>query len=1015
MYIPFGENISEQFYSWEGRGRGWLLWDYPVELEPPFKPFKGYAKGQNNAPTNTGLFESFFKSVGVVSSDQDINRNFVSDDEEYIQPKRLDGQTGYHEIQISFPKGERFSGEEAESFLTLLSYSKYPIAFEIIGTKLRIVCQYVCRSADANQLRNQLKTFFPNAFLQEEKEVLNKAIVQERNSAIYGIGLAEEFMRPIKTYKSFSLDPLIALLGLMDNLRDGEVCAMQVLFKGVEKPWSESIVKAVMNHKGESYFSDAPDMAQLTKKKISKPLFAVVVNTFVQGLDDRKVLELGINVGTAFSTFKDPSSNAFIPITHDDYPFETRYEDFKLRQTHLSGMILNSEELVSLVHFPHSFNSTKIYSEPKKSKAAPAIALGHDFILGENVCGDSGTKVSLSATQRLKHLHVIGVTGSGKSTLLENLIIQDIKSGKGCAVLDPHGDLIDSIIEHIPENRCKDIVLVDPSDAEFPVGINILKAYSEIEKDVLSSDLVSIFQRYTTGWGAQMSAVLANAVAAFIESKAGGTLIDLKRFLVDKAFRTEFLKTVTEPSIVYYWQKEYPLLRTNSIGPILTRLDSFLRPKLIRNMVAQRDGLNFDEIVNSNKILLIKLSQGLIGIENSNLLGSLILSKIHQVAIARQLIREEDRKPFFVYVDECQYFLSPSMESILSGGRKFSLGLTLSHQDLLQLSRSDVDLANSITNAGTRICFKVGEVDSRKLADGFTFFDSKNLQNLETGEAIVKIDKPDNDFNLSVFNNPNIDSEIGKRRRREITNLSRDKYSKPKAEIEELIARFYYQSETLKEEKPEPVQSVPKPIKQEKPVEKETVKEFVSDQVSQNLVEAIKGPKMPPVKKEETEHRYFQNFIKRIAESFGFKATIEEAIPNGKVDVGLIRNNLKIAVEISSTTSDAHELQNVKKCLKAGYNFVIVCPTEKKNIEKIRKTVQANIDLVDIQRVFVFEPGEIQDYLLNVIAKESTSEETVKGYRVKVNFEELSEEDKKNKRDAISKIVYDSIKRTKKE
>ena len=197
--------------------------------------------------------------------------------------------------------------------------------------------------------------------------------------------------------------------------------------------------------------------------------------------------------------------------------------------------------------------------------------------------------MTLSAEARSQHCYVIGASGTGKSTLLLNLILQDIEHGEGIAVLDPHGDLIDEIMGRIPEKRSHDVVLLDPSDEAYPVGFNVLKAHSEVEKNLLGSDLVAVFRRLSTSWGDQMTSVLGNAVLAFLESTEGGSLVDLRRFLVDTGFRAKFLKTVRDPEIVYYWEKTFPLLVAKPQGPILTRLDTFLRPKLIRYMVAQKE------------------------------------------------------------------------------------------------------------------------------------------------------------------------------------------------------------------------------------------------------------------------------------------------------------------------------------------------------------------------------------------------------------------------------------------
>jgi hypothetical protein len=209
------------------------------------------------------------------------------------------------------------------------------------------------------------------------------------------------------------------------------------------------------------------------------------------------------------------------------------------------------------------------------------------------------------------------------------MIEQDLKTNQGLCVIDPHGDLIDSVIAHVPENRLKDVILFDPSDAEFPIGFNILQAGSELEKTLLSSDLIATFRRMSTSWGDVMDSVLANAILAFVESSRGGTLFDLKRFLIEKDFRLEFLKTVEDDTVRYFWLNEFPLIAGKPQSSILIRLDAFLRQKLVRNIVCQKENkINWREVMDNRKVLLIKLSQGAIGEENAFLLGTMLVSKL---------------------------------------------------------------------------------------------------------------------------------------------------------------------------------------------------------------------------------------------------------------------------------------------------------------------------------------------------------------------------------------------------
>lgn len=337
----------------------------------------------------------------------------------------------------------------------------------------------------------------------------------------------------------------------------------------------------------------------------------------------------------------------------------------------------------------------------------------------------------------------------------------------------------------IPEHRKDDVILIDPSDLDFPIGFNLLHATTEAEKIVLSSDLVSAFKHHATAWGDKMSAVLSQAINTFLESSRGGTLIELKRFLLEDAFRKQFLESVEDPSIHYYWEHEYYMVK-KGIAPLLTRIDIFLRPKTMQYMLAQKQGIDFVKCISEKKIVLIKLSQGLIGEENSYLLGSLFLSKFNQVAHARQSLPKEQRHPYYIYLDEFQNFITPSISTILSSARKYGLGLILVHQELAQIG--DTKILNSvISNAYTRICFRLGNNDAKKLESGFSYFEQDDLQGLNIGETIVCIGGNNNDFNMKTSKMSEINDEISSGIKDYIIQNTRNNYAKPKAEIEELL------------------------------------------------------------------------------------------------------------------------------------------------------------------------------------------------------------------------------------
>ncbi|MBL7722920.1 MAG: type IV secretion system DNA-binding domain-containing protein [Chitinophagaceae bacterium] len=1003
------EALTAQFYEWEILGRGWLFANEPVDLEPPYTPFFGHFI-RRGPIVDDGMRHTLFSSLASVFKSTPQQKVIEQTPEVSYElfPGPEVSQLVCLELRLA--KHSKASATEIEQLLIMLSYCKGPISFEIIGTNRQIRIQFVSRVEDAQYIKSQLATLLKNVSVIETEIDENTLIQNEVPFATVDFGLKEEFMRPLNQLKGSAMDPLTGLFSILEYIGEGEQVIFQILFNGVVNHWQSSIIKSVSDAKGGAFFEDAPEMLPLAKEKVSAPLYCATVRILTQAKELEESLSLLRKVAFALVTNTRSQGNALLPLNDEEYTAVKRATDIAFRESHRSGMILNVKELATFIHLPDSsLISRKVSGETKKTKALPPIAQGHTFKLGQSIHNGIENTATLSGEQRLKHTHIIGATGTGKSTLLLSMINQDIESGQGVAVLDPHGDLIDTILTCIPKSRLNDVLIIDPADSDFPIGFNILKAHSDIEKEVLSSDLVAAFRKLSTSWGDQMNSVFANAILAFLESSKGGTLIDLRRFLIERPYRETFLKTVSDPSISYYWQKEYPLLKTNSIGPILTRLDSFLRPRLIRNMLAQPQGIDFEQILNSRKILLVKLSQGLIGSENSYLLGTFVVSKIHQAALARQA--QEKRNDFFLYIDEFQHFVTPSMAHILSGARKYHLGLILAHQDIQQVQKNDSELLNTlIANASTRICFRLGDSDAKKLAEGFSFFEASDLQNLGTGEAIVRIERPEYDFNLStiVFERNNEYAE-----REFVIEQSRQRYSMPKAEVEAMLIDSMGTQEILQADvKEESITA--KPIITKRQTEPKIP---VSEELTpENIKSNPENEKQVVQKKTDTQHSYLQSLIKKIAESKGYKATIEMPTPDGKglIDVVLEKEEDRIAVEVSVTTDSAWELHNVEKCVSAGFKKIFVCSYDEKMKKQLSKQVSEKLPESDNNKIYIGEPEELFDLLSSKENIDFSTETNVKGYRVKVEYENMTNTDMQKKRESISRIINESIRKMKK-
>jgi hypothetical protein len=995
------EQLTEQFRQWEIRGRGWQVFEEPVYPEPPFVPFNGHY--QPDAPR----IDDGHKPTAISSFVQRLSHKLgdeapkppVLESEEKPEPKSLVRDT-LVELQTSLPDKLDVSREAFEQFLLNLSLCSEPIAFELLGTHKKVTTQFAAASHDAPLVHRQLRAFFPEAVFVPRENSLEQAWEKSDGDEVLAVefGLRHEFMLPLASGK---LDPFIGIIGALSELQLGELGLFQVLWQPVQHRWAESIVASVIGTDGKPFFVNSPELAGSAEKKIEHPLFAAVVRILIRAGERKRLLQLAHDLSGSLCVFAHPNGNELIPLHNDDYGFENHIDDVLCRQTRRTGMLLNSDELTGFVHIPSSaIRSPAFQRQTGKTKAAPNIARhGSGLLLGNNEHAGEMVEVRLSAEQRVRHCHIIGATGTGKSTLLFNLIKQDIEKGEGVAVLDPTGDLIDRILGIIPPERIDDVILVDPSDAEYSVGFNILSAHSDLEKNLLASDLVAVFQRLSTSWGDQMNSVLQNAILAFLESDRRGTIADLRRFLIETPYRNEFLKSVKDAEVVYYWQKSFPHLSGNkSIGSILTRLDSFLAQKPIRHMVSQPENrLNFADIMDSGKIFLAKLPEGLLGRENSHLLGTLLVSKFQQIAMSRQAQQVAARKDFWIYIDEFANFITPSMAEILSGARKYRIGLTLAHHELQQLQRSPEVASAVMTHPYTRIVFRVGDDDAKKLGEGFAFFESKDLRNLETGQAICRVERSDFDFNLSVPLPTEPDRNVAMARRQEVITGSREKYGTARTDVKAMLAKS-------REAMPQS-QLMVKPPAIPQAVE---LPKTVASPVSVVRVPVAATP--VALGKGGAQHQAVQQRVKEAAETLGFRSVIEQQISGTQesVDLLLERGDQKIACEISVTTTIDHEVGNVAKCLKAGLSQVAVICLDDERLRKIEAAVSGSLGKELAGRVSYHQPDQFIAFLKS-LPQPTLTAETRRGYKIKRSIPNLTPEERRQKEDVAIRLIAETM------
>ena len=778
---PF-DPLTRQFYEWEQRGRGWRVYPYPVMIEPPFIPFLCHAApsapgfDDGRVPTWSSRLVARLAGRSESHAAPQLPAPDSYNDEALVEP--WESGCELVRVPVAVPAGWKSPRDAAYKFLASLTPSREPISYELAGTSAGIETRFVCAAADEALLRASIRSHFPGAATGNGEAGDAISLGEPEGALAVDFGLSNEFVLLIRAASAFDPDPLIPAVAALEELREGETGILQVLFRAVRNPWPESVLRAVLGDDGKPFFADAPQLAAQARLKIAQPLFAAVIRVGARGATAARSWEIARRIAGVFPQFRDPLGNEFIPLENEGYPDEDHWEDLALRRSRRVGMLLNADELVSLAHLPsESVESPKLHRAMNRTKAAPEAIAREGLALGENIHNGKHRPVALTENQRVRHAYVIGASGTGKSTLLLNLILQDLDAGRGFAVIDPHGDLVDEALARLPPRRVNDVILIDPANDERSPGFNILRAHSALEKALLASDLTALFRRLSSSWGDQMNAVLANAVLAFLEHPEGGTLADLRRFLVDDEYRAAYLRGVSDPEVAFFWEKEFPMLGGKPQAPILTRLDAFLRPKPIRAMVGmKRNGIDFRAVMDEGRVLFAKLPQGALGEENAALLGSLIVTKFHQVTLTRQEMDPASRRPFYLYLDEFHHFITPSLAAMLSGARKYRMGLVLAHQELRQLWNRDADVAAAVLgNAATRIAFRLGEFDAQKLAPSFASFEARDLQNLGVGDAIASVERSDGDFSLRTLPLPELAPELAARRRAEAVGKLRAK------------------------------------------------------------------------------------------------------------------------------------------------------------------------------------------------------------------------------------------------
>lgn len=447
-----------------------------------------------------------------------------------------------------------------------------------------------------------------------------------------------------------------------------------------------------------------------------------------------------------------------------DIPFTTKLRRLNaerrlpsiLRRT---ALVLASTELANLYHFPANriSKTDNLISSLSRTLPAPiSLKSGRmlDVIIGKNIHRSTATTIGLEAAERERHMYIIGGTGNGKTTMLQYQIVQDIKAGKGVAIIDPHGDMAETILKHIPEERAKDVIYFNPDDLEYPIGLNMLEIAPGLkdnellrEKDIITESVVSIFRKIFSdedSGGHRIEYVLRNTIQTALTTESP-TLFTVFDLLNDSKYRKSITKNLQDKNLVNFWKNEIgkagEMQKVKMAAGITAKIGRFLFSASARQILEQpRSTIDFDNIINSGKILVCNLSKGLLGEDTSELFGITILAKLQLATLRRARIEQTERRPFYLYVDEFQNFATTSFVQLLSEARKYKMYLTMAEQSTSQ--QDDQQMVSIIlANVGTVICFRTGNPqDERLLLPLFSpFIEQGEINNLPAYNFYAKL------------------------------------------------------------------------------------------------------------------------------------------------------------------------------------------------------------------------------------------------------------------------------------
>lgn len=710
----------------------------------------------------------------------------------------------------------------------------FEIAVHRVGEE--IYFYVACPRGFEELVETQILAFWPEAQVQRS---LDYNIFNPTGHSVGAVAkLQKPFILPIKNPKEFAIDPLISITTTLTKLAElGEGAAVQILLRNSRKKISsfgqrvieelkkgktpEEAIKLISSSPSNFLFSKKPsqkeeksppplspqeqEIISNIQNKIYKPLFEVNLRILASAANKERAEEILTKIESSFEQFNTENLNRILFLRPTGRELKKLFYNFSFRIFNEKEIILlSSQELATLFHFPPPILPVSKIKWIKTKQAPPPVHLPQEgIIIGKNIFRGEEKIIRILKEDRRRHFYIIGQTGTGKSVLLQEMIRQDIENGEGVALIDPHGDLAERVLGLIPLSRVEDVIYFNPADTERPIGLNMLEFDPKFpeSKTFVVNELLEIFEKLynlkALGFGGPVfEQYMRNALLLVMEDpESGSTLIEVPRVLADQKFRKYKLSKCKNIVVKNFWELEAEkaggeAALANMVPYITSKMNIFIANDLVRPIIAQQvSSINFRQIMDEGKILIINLAKGRLGDINSYLLGMIIVGKILISAFSRVDLPEEKRRDFYLYIDEFHNVTTKTIALALAEARKFRLNLILAHQFIGQL---DEETKKAIFgNVGSILAFRVGPDDAKYLVTQYEpVFDENDLVNFDNYNGALRLlingeaSKP---FNIVTFPPSKENPEV----RNLIKELSRNKYGRDKYQVEtELYQRL---------------------------------------------------------------------------------------------------------------------------------------------------------------------------------------------------------------------------------